>query len=65
MRELEGQALSDMFREVAVARAGNTGLFLLVRPSEMEVKINKKTMFFMVAVRRSGSRGAERELLIE
>ena len=59
MRELEGQALSDVSRVVAGIRAagmraGSTGLFLLVRPRGMTVKI-KKRMIFMEAVRRSGS----------
>ena len=57
MRELEGQALSDVFREVAGTRVGNIGLLLLVRPREMAVKTSKRVMLLMVAVRR---RGAER-----
>ena len=65
MRELEGQAVSDMFSEVVGMRAGSTGLFLFVRPREMTVKKKKYTMFFMMAVRRSGNRGVDRELLIE
>ena len=65
MREFEGQVVSDMFREVAGMRAGSTGLCLLARPREMAVKTKKYAMFFMMAVRRSGSRGADRELLIE
>ena len=31
----------------------------------MAVRIKKRAMLFMMAVRRSGSRGAEKELLIE
>ena len=65
MRELEGQAVSDVSREVAGMRAESTGLFLLVRPREIVVKTKKRTMFFMMAVRLSGSRGADIELLIE
>ena len=60
MRELEGQAVSDVSREVAGTRAGSTGLF-----REIVVKTKKRTMFFMMAVRHSGSRGADRESLIE
>ena len=63
MRESEGQAVSDMLREVAGVRAGSTGLCLLARPREIAVKTKKRIMFFMTVVRRSGSRGAE--LLIE
>ena len=32
MRESEGQAVSDMFREEAGVRVGRTGLCLLARP---------------------------------
>ena len=55
MRELEGQSESDVSREVAGTRAGNTGLFL-VRPREMTAKTKKGMMFFIVAVRCNGSR---------
>ena len=60
MRELEGQAVSDMFREVVGVRAGRTGLCLLVPPREMAVKTKKSIKFFMMALSRSGSGGVER-----
>ena len=50
MRELEGQAVSDVSREVAGMRAGSTGLCLLARPREMAVKTKKRIMLFMMAV---------------
>ena len=55
MRELEGQAESDVSRKVAGWQAGITGLFLLARPREITVKTKKRNMLFMADVRRSGS----------
>ena len=60
MTELEGQAVSDMLREVAGTRAGSTGFCLLVTPRVMAVKTKKRIKFFMTAVRRRGRRVADR-----
>ena len=66
MRELEGQTMSDVSGEAAGMQAGsNGGLFLLVKPREMAVKTVKRVMLFILVVRRSGSRGAKRALMIE
>ena len=45
MRELEGQAVSDVSSEVAGTRAGSTGLCLLARPREMAVKTKKSVIW--------------------
>ena len=56
--------MSDMLREVAGVRAGSIGLCLLVTPREMAVKTKKSIMFFMTAVRHSGS-GTSRERVVD
>ena len=62
MRESEEQVVSDLSTDAGM-RAGSTGLFLLVRPREKVMKTKKRAILFMVAVRHSGSRVAERQLL--
>ena len=59
MRELEGQAVSDVSSEVAGRRTGSAGLCLLARPREMAMIVTKRAMLFMMAVRCGGSREAE------